>query len=629
MKQRIYTFKNFAIGKANQLAYLSIKRTIRNPGGDINPLFIYAENGLGKTHLITAAMESLKHLKVQCWDCGEEEAVPEPEGDVLICEDLHLLTDEVRKGLPLYNFIKSFIVKKHQVYITSVFPPEYLKLSEKLFSLVKSGLVIPIFKPNKELLKKILLMQCADYDIELNNDVIDFLSSQPLKDGNDIETVLKKIDLLLDVTKNITVEDIRENISLDDILSPKEIAGQDSEFFDFVKGLKEDIGGVTTNEKNLELMKEEYREKMYIWKMKGFNISRLQKAMKGPIDGIIQAFVSFTSDIQRLVELQKRYGELESLMTPQEKQYFEEVLFDPDAVVNIIEKLNRVEERKRQQEEYSKFLDNSFNTKNFVVLPSNRNAVEALRNAVVHIEKSRYPIYIHGDFGSGKTHLLMAFARRMQLQYPSKIVSYIPAKFFPFELKNISSDASLKKYIKKLEEIDVLYLDDINELFSDSNATTLLVNILKDFTKKAKPLIMTSTIPVENLNLDSDSLSLLSSGTIVQIGRLEVKDIAVIITNLFARKRIRIPDDIRDFIAENVTGNFNAIKKIVEKLNKDIFDKNIKPTVENIGECLGLTGKTLKDATVAQMVTQKRISPEDFDLRWPDLKDRIFEDYSL
>ena len=566
MKQRTYTFKNFAIGKANQLAYLSIKRTIRNPGMDINPLFIYAENGLGKTHLITAAVESLENLNVQFWDCGEEGDIPDPEGDVLICEDLHLLTDKVREGLSLYNFIKSFIVKKHQVYITSEFPPEYLKLSEQLFSLVKSGLAIPIFKPSKELLKKILLMQCADYDIELSDDVIDFLSSQPLKDGNDVETVLKKIDLLLDVSKNITVEDIRENISLDDILSPGGDTVQGSEFFDFVKGLKEDIGEVTTNEKNLELMKEEYREKMYIWKMKGFNISRLQKAMKGPIDGIIQAFVSFTSDIQRLVELQKRYGELESSMTTQEKEYFEEMLFDPDAIVNIIEKLNRVEERKRQQEEYSKFLDSSLNTKNFVVLPSNRNAVEALRNVMVRIEKGRYPIYIYGDFGSGKTHLLMAFARRMQLKYPSKIVSYIPAKFFPFELKNIFSDASLEKYIKKLEEIDVLYLDDIDELFSDTHTTTLLVNIIKDFTKKAKPLIMTSTIPVEKLGLDRDSLDLLSSGTIVQIGRLGVKDIAVIITNLFARKRIQIPDDIRDFIAENVTGNFNAIKKVGRQL---------------------------------------------------------------
>ena len=105
---------------------------------------------------------------------------------------------------------------------------------------------------------------------------------------------------------------MKDNIALEEIVPPDRrlapFPGEDKEFFDFVKDLKEDFDKGATEQKDTMAIKNEYMLKLYIWKMKGFNVRRLEEVMDGPIDGIIQAFVSFTSGIQRLIELQKIFS---------------------------------------------------------------------------------------------------------------------------------------------------------------------------------------------------------------------------------------------------------------------------------------------------------------------------------
>jgi len=112
-----YCFDNFVIGKANQLAYLSVKRTIKKLGEEINPLFIHASSGLGKTHLMNAVTDVLRNSEIQWLNGVEIENIPPKSGSVLIFEDIHLLKEEVRKGMELFELVKSYIQVKEQVYL--------------------------------------------------------------------------------------------------------------------------------------------------------------------------------------------------------------------------------------------------------------------------------------------------------------------------------------------------------------------------------------------------------------------------------------------------------------------------------------------------------------------------------
>jgi len=240
--------------------------------------------------------------------------------------------------------------------------------------MIKQGLVVPIFKPDSELIKRLFQTKSQEFEIELSEDVLKYLASLPFSDMNGIETAVKKIGLLKEIISEITIDNIKDTIDVEDIIGEGKGVeeGEETEYSDFVQGLRQGLGEIVSKRRDQRTAKEEYTQKLYIWRMKGFNVTRLEKAMQGPLDGIIQAFVSFTSDVQRLIELQKQYGEMERYVTKEECEYFEKELFNPDAVIELSNALAKIEDRKKIKVEHSKFLDSRQSSKNFIILPSNR-----------------------------------------------------------------------------------------------------------------------------------------------------------------------------------------------------------------------------------------------------------------
>lgn len=648
MKEKQYSFDTFAIGRANQLAYLSVKRTLKNLAGEINPLFIFSRSGLGKSHLINALKNALQDKKVLFIDGAEGSSIPENDYDVLILENIHLLPDTIKEGEELYENIQSYISANKQVYITSLFPPEELSLSEKLTSVLKGGLSVPIFRPEPELIGRIFRMLSADLDLRLEDDVILFLSELPFNDVREMETAMKKIDLLRDITDEITVEDIKGNVAFDEIvLSRVESSphlSEDSEFFDFLKGLKEDVDKGKTDSKVSSAIKDEYMQKLYIWKMKGFNVRRLEKVMENPIDTIIQEFVSFTSNVQRLIELQKLFGEIESITTPQEKEYFEKALFDPEALFDITKKLKEIEHRKKMREEYKKFLDRKKTSKNFVILPSNREAFMVFKKILSEEDEIDYPIYIYGEQGHGKTHLLIAFTRRMQDTFPERIISFIPSEVLSHEIESISGEKELDQLFIKLRRIDYLFINDIEGIVNNSEIRTDFVEILRIFERENKKFVLSAGVHPNEFS-DDKIRDYFLSGTVIPIKKLKGKDKQVILTNLFAVKKITLTDDVKGFLSENLSGTFFDIKKRTEILLKTIINENLEFSVENIKKFVEVKKPEIQEkkdeGERKKEKVQKKISIKEpavvpiddevflseLDHRWPFLEERIFEDH--
>jgi len=644
MKPRKYSFDNFAIGKANQLVYLSVRRTLKELGKDINPLFIYSGKGLGKTHLVSSIMETIPKKQVVYLDGAEFETIPSNEGDVLILENIHLLDDETRKGIGLYNFIKSYTGIKKQVYITSLLPPEKLDISEQLFSLIKQGLTVPIFKPETELVGRIFKMLSSDYGVDVSDNVIEYLSGLPFYDVREIETVLKKIDLLKDVNEEITIENVKEGIGIGEIVPAEREEPQsfekDSEFLDFIKDVREGFGEPETGLKDAGSIREDYMQKLYIWKMKGFNVERLEKAMDGSIENIIEAFISFTADVQRLIDLQKRYGELERETTPDEKKYFEKSLFDPDAFSDIENVLTRVEERKRLKEDYMKFLDGRLSSNNLVILPSNREAYKSLKTSISDEKEIHLPIYLYGAKKCGKTHLLVTFTRKMQLLYPYKVICYIPSKFFIFELKNLFDDAARAKYMERLSKINTIFLDGIEDINSERECIPMFYDFLDSLKKENNGIIVSSTLPPQELDIKDEYKDFLMSGTVIGIKLLNVHDRKIIINNLFAQQDIPLQGEIGEYLSQNFTGNFIDIKEEVRKLVKRVKEENLGFRLDNIMNYVGAKGfqkegkekgeksnRDEKEREKRPIVTGEEIEIAEIDIKWPTLSERIFEEY--
>jgi chromosomal replication initiation ATPase DnaA len=645
MRERAHSFSNFSIGRANQLAYLSIKRTLNNIGKEINPLFIYGRKGFGKTHLMHAVMDMLKDEDVLSIDCAELEKIPEKRANVLIFENFNFLPEEIRKSVVLSEYLEGYIAEHKQVYLTSLYPPEELNLSEKLIALIKRGLTVPIFRPDAELVTRIFKMLGSNYELDLSDDVVQFLSGFPYNDIQEIENVIKKLDILRDASTEITINTVKEYIVFDEIApEDKEAAPtypEDSEFFSFVKELHEGTEHEIAERKDAKAIREEYLQKLYIWKMKGFSVRRLERVIDKPIENIIQEFVAFTSDVQRLIELHKIYGGLEKAATPAERDYLEKKLFDPDAIFEVAQALKRIEERKKQKDEYNRFLDRRLSSKNFVILPSNRDAFGILKRMLADGKPLSYPVYIFGAEGCGKTHLLTAFTKRMQALFPERVAVYIPAAFLALEAKSRYYDEDMKTaFLQNLEEIDAIFLDDIEKLTKGKESRAFLAAILRQMTGSGKQLVVAGSVPHKELFIEADLKVMLAGGMSVAVEPLRKKDRSVIITNLFANKKLPLSDDLRAYLSEHLEGTFTEIKQHIESIIRRVVEEEKELTIDNISgypevspEVVGTQEdeemEVVPEAAHEQAphAEHEKVLLKELDLRWPRLQERIFEEF--
>jgi chromosomal replication initiation ATPase DnaA len=542
----------------------------------------------------------------------------------------------MKKGIGLYNVIKSFVLAKKQVFVTSVFPPEQLGISDQLLSLFSRGLTVPIFKPDAHLVGRIFKMISSDVGIDLSDDVISYLSGLPFNDIREIETVLKKMDLLKDVTKEITIKNVRDSVNLEEIVTGEGksfiTSYENSEFYDFIKVVKEGFNELSTKQEDVESLKEEYMQKLYIWKMKGFNVSRLEEAMDGPEDEIFKAFVTFTSDVERLIELQRRLGQLEKATTSKERDYFENNLFNPDATLDMEKKLKEIEERKRQKEEYNRYLHKKITCENYIVLPSNKESFMVLEEKLLKEKGVVLPIYIYGETGCGKTHLLVAFTKKMQTLYPERIIAYIPSRILIFEIKNLLDEEAKDLYMQKLKRINTIFLDGIEQILQDRESKSLFLVILKNFSEEKKRLIISSDLPLKELDIEDKYKDIILSGTVVSIKPLTEKDKKLIISSIFADSEIYLSNGLKEYLSENLDGKFSDIKRCVKEIKKEVVEKNQKLTIKNVAACLDLEipefiEEEEDERKVEEETSKEEISLQELDQKWPYLNERIFEDF--
>jgi chromosomal replication initiation ATPase DnaA len=373
-------------------------------------------------------------------------------------------------------------------------------------------------------------------------------------------------------------------------------------------------------------------QKLYIWKMKGFNVSRLEKAMNGPEDEIFEAFVTFTSDVEKLIELQRRFGQLEKATTSKEMDYFENNLFNPDVTLDMEKTLKKIEARKRQKEEYNRYLHKKMSCENYIVLPSNKESFMVLQEKLLKDKEVVSPIYIYGDGGCGKTHLLVAFTKKMQTLYPRRIISYIPSRILIFEIKNLLDEEAKDLYMQKLKRIDTIFLDGIEQILQDRESKPFFLAILKDFGEEKKLLILSSDLPLEELDIEDKYKDIVLSGTVVSIKSLTENDKKVIISSIFADSEIYLSKSLKEYLGENLDGKFADIKGYVKKIKKEVVEKNQKLTIKNVAACLDFETPEFieeekEEKKVEEETSKEEISLQELDQKWPYLNERIFEDF--
>ncbi|MBM3520983.1 MAG: chromosomal replication initiator protein DnaA [Alphaproteobacteria bacterium] len=241
------TFETFMVGASNQLAHAAVCRVADvAPGAAVsfNPLFIHAQSGLGKTHLLNALCQRLRErrpdrkvmfLTAERFMYSFVMALRQRDTisfkdqfqavDVLLIDDFQFLQGKAMQQEFCHAF-NSLVDAKRQVVIAADVPPAQLDAIDlRMRSRLMGGLVVDIELPDLELRRRILqsrfaTLQARDASLTIGDDVLEFIANRVTGGGREIEGALNRILAYLQFNKTAVDLDLAAMVLRDMQASP-------------------------------------------------------------------------------------------------------------------------------------------------------------------------------------------------------------------------------------------------------------------------------------------------------------------------------------------------------------------------------------------------------------------------
>ena len=211
-----YTFDNFIEGDSNKFARAACLAVAMEPSTSYNPLFIYGNSGLGKTHLLYAVINYIKknHPSLKIVYKKSEDFINEliaaitnretaafknkyRKADVLLIDDIQFLAGKEATQDEFFHTFSSLYESGKQIILTSDRPPKEIKpLSDRLRTRFEGGLLADVQKPSFELRTAIIRKKSAAMNITIPADLINYMAERLQHDIRQIEGALKKLKAL-------------------------------------------------------------------------------------------------------------------------------------------------------------------------------------------------------------------------------------------------------------------------------------------------------------------------------------------------------------------------------------------------------------------------------------------------
>ncbi|MBQ7340744.1 MAG: chromosomal replication initiator protein DnaA [Oscillospiraceae bacterium] len=228
-----------------------------------------------------------------------------------------------------------------------------------------------------------------------------------------------------------------------------------------------------------------------------------------------------------------------------------------------------------------------FSFDSFVVGNSNRFAHGAALAVTNNPGQVYNPLFIYGPPGVGKTHLLYAIANGIRKQNPSANVVYIKGDQFTNELISAIQSGKNVEFRNKYREADLFLIDDIQFIAGREGTQEEFFHTFNTLHENHKQIVMTSDRkPSDMLTLEDRLRSRFEWGLVADIQPPDYETRMAIIKNKAASLGIELPDDVCNYIAENVTNNVRQIEGTVKKIRAHHDLNNMPLDLSNIASVI-------------------------------------------
>ncbi len=241
----------------------------------------------------------------------------------------------------------------------------------------------------------------------------------------------------------------------------------------------------------------------------------------------------------------------------------------------------------------------------FIVGPSNDFARSAALSVAEQPGGLYNPLFIYGNSGLGKTHLLLAIANYINKTAPNMSIMYAPADDFLKDYVSAVQNKDWDRFDNKYRGRDVLLIDDVQYLANKGETITQLFNIFNDMINRNRQVVLSADRAPKDIDMDERMRSRFMNGLLVDVRPPDYETRLAIIKNFYSHRQETstffgvIPDEVLDFIAETSTSNIREIEGAVNKIigNMTLFRK---PTI-SINEAKDILHGFFPDTTTKQV----------------------------
>lgn len=219
----------------------------------------------------------------------------------------------------------------------------------------------------------------------------------------------------------------------------------------------------------------------------------------------------------------------------------------------------------------------------FIVGSSNKFAHAAAIAVAENPGKIYNPLFIYGNSGLGKTHLLLAIGQQIHEKSPEKSIAYIKGDEFTNQLVKSIKDGTAEEFRQKYRNVDLFLVDDIQFIAGKQQTQNEFFHTFNNIYEAGHQIVITSDRPPLEMSILDDRLrTRFEGGLMADIQPPDLETRMAITRNKAAQLGLLLSDEAVEYIATCITANIRSLEGVIKRLTayKEILDDVI--TIESV-----------------------------------------------
>lgn len=239
----------------------------------------------------------------------------------------------------------------------------------------------------------------------------------------------------------------------------------------------------------------------------------------------------------------------------------------------------------------------------FVIGSFNNLAYAAAQAALERPGITYNPLFIYGDTGRGKTHLIQAIGNQYKKQYPGRKVFYLTSEKFVIDYTDSVQAGTANRFKDKYRHYDLLIMDDVQFLSKKERSEEELFHLFNALHDTNKQIIFSSDrAPVAIPDIAERLKGRLASGMSIDIGEPDPESRMAIVRKKAASHGVMLSDEVIEYVASTMSGSIRELEGMVNSIVCHAQVKGMAPDIVEVRQSLRSFTRPQKNISVKNVV---------------------------